>query len=75
MLERLIRAGVGTNDVENFESDQATKRGGVDKGKRDENLIRFNMSAKLKNSKKEEISLRKKRGKLRSKLETLVGNK
>ena len=74
MLEELIRAGVGTNDIEFFEKDQASKRGGEDKSKRDENLVISNMTAKLKNCKKEEVALRKRRGRLRSKLESLVGS-
>ena len=30
LLTELIREGVGTNDIEGFESNQAAKRGGVE---------------------------------------------
>ena len=38
-------------------------------------MVKLNMTAKLLNSKLEEKSLRKKRGQLRSKLESMVGSK
>ena len=75
MIEKLVRAGVGTNDVEDFEKDQASKRGGDKKNVRNEESVKFNMTEKLKNSRTEEISLRKSRGRLRSKLESMVGSK
>ena len=44
MLEKLVRAGVGTNDVEDFEKDQASKRGGNRKNVMNENSVKFSMT-------------------------------
>jgi hypothetical protein len=47
LLERLVRAGVGTNDVEDFERGQAIGRGGVNKESRNGELVEVNMVFKI----------------------------
>ena len=74
-LERLVKGGFGTKDVENYEGNQANMRFGANKGIRDENAIKEDMERKLRNSKEDAAKMRKKRGRLRKKLEDLIGNR
>ena len=75
LFTALIREGVGTKDVEGFESKQSAIRRGKGKNQRNRNSIQNNMTVKLENSKLDEADLRRERGQLRSKLESLIGNK
>ena len=61
--------------MEEFERGQANGRGGFEKGEINEELVETNMVFKIKNCRKDDISLKNKRGRLRSKLEYLVGSK
>jgi hypothetical protein len=60
LLERLVRAGVGTNDVEDFERGQVNGTGGFNTETRNEELIETNKVFKIRDCRLEEILLRKK---------------
>ena len=68
LLQSLLEAGIGTNDVEKFRDDQAKRSFGSGKNKRNEDLVTGQMERKLADSKEWEMTVRKQRGQLRSKL-------
>ena len=75
LLQSLLEAGIGTNDVEKFREDQAKKSFGVSKNNRNEELVTGEMRRKLADSMEWERTVRKQRGQLRSKLEDRMGNR
>ena len=71
----LIKEGIGTNDVENYERKRSDKFMGKGKGKRNEVKIVQEIGDRLKDCEEDSKKWRKRRGILRSKLEKMLGSK
>ena len=74
-LQTLVREGFGTHDVEHFRRKQADRKFGSGKGERNEDKVCEDMKEKLKDNIEWEEQTRGKRGKLRAKLEKMIGSK
>ena len=71
----MVREKFGTHDVEHYRRKQASRKFGSGKGERDEDKICEDMREKLRDNLEWEQRVRGKRGKLRAKLEGLIGNR
>ena len=74
-LESLVKEGLGTKDVEKYEANQADMRFGNKRGEINKKAIMEDMERKICNSKEEESRTRRSRGRLRKRLEDLLGNR
>ena len=75
LIRKLIREGIGTNDVEGYVVKQAAMKFGRGKGERKEGKVRREMSDKLEDCEEWEQKMRKDRGRARGELEKLMGNR
>ena len=75
LLHILWKEGIGTNYVESFHDGQARMKFGARKDKRDIGRILSQMEGKLEDSRELERSVRRDRGRVRSKLEKIMGGR
>jgi hypothetical protein len=75
LLEDLLMEGLGTNEIEDFMDKQDNKKRGRGKGKRDSEVIEQQMKGKWDDCVQWERKMRRERGRLRGKLEKILGSK